>query len=257
MSRQKDRADSNLIRTQTTLHAVRMNSAVAALSNGQHDMAWSLVRKSLPEPGERHDPRGFEWYCAWHLFNRTPTCTIPGPTNPQSIAVSADGQRVASWGKAGEAMVLSVYDLPTGRRLKTFSGLFPRGDIPTSGDLTLFAVPERGGVRLWHFPSEGPSTMGQVLGPITESLMTVAVSRDGTLVAAVVGLGQIVVWKVADGRILHEFPAVKSGGSTQVIDRLCFRATARSLARSAGLRQSSTTSTTVARPSPDSRPGAT
>ena len=91
-------------------------------------------------------------------------------------------------------MELSIYDLPTGRRLKTFPGLFPRGDIPASGDLTLFALPARGGVRLWHFPSEGPR-MGQLLGPTTESLMTVAVSRDGTLVAAVVGLGQILVWR--------------------------------------------------------------
>src|SRR5207248_9367831 len=131
--------------------------------------------------------------------------TIPDHQAPvYGVAVKADGKigfsvgedkQLRSWNAAGE-----------GKQIKAIGG---HGDIVLKlaahpkQPLLLTASADKT-VRVWNADSRAAV---RTLSGLTDHVFALAVSPDGTLVAAGSYAGEVAVWKLADGALVKQFNA--------------------------------------------------
>jgi WD40 repeat protein/serine/threonine protein kinase len=132
----------------------------------------------------------------WDLSARRPvTTTVAEHDGPQwGLAASADGKRVAVGG--GDGMV-TVFDLATGARVTRLAGASGRiFALAFVDEHRVVGGDEDGSLFVWNLSSVGdPLTRPSAHGvPIT----TVAVSRDGGMIASADGGGIVRVWSAED-----------------------------------------------------------
>ena len=159
-----------------------MNLARVAWDENSLTRAHELLEKHRPQPGET-DRRGFEWHYLRRLF--------------QSDLLTV---------KAHPGEVTAVAFMPDGKRLVT-SGL-------SRPWLTLFD-PRPGEVKLWDAATGQPLRIklsGQV-----DKVVRVALSPDGTHLAATHSNHTVLVWDLATGGLV-----TLEGPATQVAGRLGF-----------------------------------
>jgi WD40 repeat protein/serine/threonine protein kinase len=140
-----------------------MNLAQHAWEGNNLGRTRQLLERHRPKPGE-DDLRGFEWHYLERLFHRA-LLTINAHAGPISTVVfSPDGRRLYSSGRARPLDAIQQASRP-------------------------------GEIKLWDAATGQP--MDLTLDGLSDSVRQIALSADGTYLAAACGLKGIQVWNLA------------------------------------------------------------
>lgn len=169
-----------VFRIQRTLHIAEanlygadLNMVQTALANADLVYARDLLDRHRPEPGERHDKRGFEWRHLWNLCQSDEKFVFePVIKGPRRVVFSHDGRLLAAGKGSGDLSV--VWNLATKVVVKTL----PLGDRPVAfaPNGPMLVTAGKNGLKLW----KTQAWQERVLGPCHTEAAAVF-SPDGSL----------------------------------------------------------------------------
>jgi len=143
---------------EANLYNADLNLAQSALADADLVHARELLDRHRPAPGQRDDPRGFEWRYLWNLCQGDHKFVFaPVMRQPRRVVFSHDDRLLAAGAERGELAV--VWNLASKAVVKTL----PRGDRPVAfaphgpGLLTAGS----NGLKLWNIQT----WQERVLGP--------------------------------------------------------------------------------------------
>ncbi len=206
---------------QRNLYTADMNLAHEAWQEGNLQRAQSLLRAHLPEAG-REDLRGFEWRYLWQLcrdesrftftdVNFTPRQNDGAPSH--HLVLATDGHTIIT----ASNNRLRWIDVQNGREVQTLSaGVQAVRALATAtkqpGLLAYYTD------KIYCISSRSETLLGG--GVADESCSTIALSPDGTLLAAGglnrVSPGPVGLWEVRSGRRLGEYLPRDGFGATSL-----------------------------------------
>ena len=147
------------------LYDAQMGVAQAAMQNDEYDRADRILRAHVPRDGEA-DLRAFEWFHLWHECQRAlGTTTFHSDWPVYSLSFSQDGQFFATAGYSGQIS------------LRTAKSMEP----------------------IWQFENDYRRKW-----PRVTTIVAIAFSPDGTLLATGGRDSTLRLWSVATGEILFE-----------------------------------------------------
>jgi WD40 repeat protein len=198
---QRTLAEQQGLASRRSLYAMQITLAQQAWEATNIRRMTDLLLSSIPAPGQE-DLRGFEWYYLWRLCHNE-QATLPHANIVNAVAFSPDGKRLAT---AGNAQPARLWDITTGRELRTFTG-YEGGllAIAFSPDGAKLATGGKDGVvRLWDVVT------GRQLATLTGHIApvrSIAFSHDGTRLVSGGGESDstVKVWETATGRALGRF----------------------------------------------------
>lgn len=132
---------------EANLYAADLNLAQTALADADLVHARELLDRHRPAPGQRDDPRGFEWRYLWNLCQGDEKFVFePRIRQPRRVIFSHDGRLLAAGAVRGELSV--VWNLATKAVVKTL----PQGDRPVAfaPDGPGLVTAGSNGLKLWN-----------------------------------------------------------------------------------------------------------
>ena len=116
--KQRERAEAKEQEARQGLYAVQMTLAQHHWESSEVGLLLDSLKKTQPQPGEP-DLRGFEWHY-WNRLAHSYQLNLQGHTHKvYSVALSADGQRLAS---ASYDKMVKVWDATSGQEMFTLKG---------------------------------------------------------------------------------------------------------------------------------------
>ncbi len=184
------RAEQKSAESRRNLYAADMILAQAALETGNIGRAKELLRKYLPQPGEK-DLRGWEWRYAWNQCRSDELFTLGSHEGiVTTLALSTNGRILASGSYDGTVV---LWDLPKKQRLRTLLQSAAVGCVAFgNGGKELIAGVHDGQVSFWNCET------GQRITTLSNgsSALSLKVSpNEKTL--AVIGRRFLTIWNLA------------------------------------------------------------
>jgi eukaryotic-like serine/threonine-protein kinase len=214
-TRLRHEAQSHEIVSRQRAYAADMNLVPQALAVADVARAYELLDRHKPLPGQS-DLRGWEWRYLWQFCQpewESVLCENAGTI--RSLSVSGDGHWLAVAGRR-----LSIRNLITGKELTTpFNGTsFARVALANGRPLLAAYTSDSEGtspdpshrIILWNFQTGEVAQELRLAGECGG----LSFSEDSTILAAGIATPEdkIVLWSVADGRVLRSVIAPQRGG---------------------------------------------
>ncbi len=195
---------SLLVESQKEAHQAQM-MLVSQSWNGMHPKKFEQsLFNAQPKVGSLIDPRGPEWWLAWHrAFGEvTPTALDFADDPIVAIRLVADSQRAAIWTRSRR---LKVIDLTT--RIELFSAILPTpanmltiwssDDIPISEDGSTIAIADQASIQLWKWDGQTYVAQKSSLNhpSYTSHWVSLYLSANGETIAALNQSKEVAIWK--------------------------------------------------------------
>lgn len=169
----------------------------------------------------------------WRVSHQAESLFTDTHSSPvQDIAYSANGEMLATGGSSGEVYLWAVSN---GNKLQPLGNRNTDGGAVASMSFSpdnkmLVARSQNGAVHLWQVPNGRLLIKNTPPLAYTGPIQSVAISRDGALIAS--GSGKIQLWNAHDGTPLFEAPPVGGKNSVAISpdgQRLAFDSTDRTV----------------------------
>ncbi len=196
-----------LVESETEAYQAQM-SLVSQAWNAMHPRRFErALENAAPKLGSLIDPRGPEWWIAWHraFGDLEPTPTAMGDDQIMAMRIVADGQRAAIWRNSQQ---LSVINLQDGATLFTtplpytmHKLLMSYADnIPISEDGSTIAIPNQNAIQLWKWDGQAYVTQEQLVkddNSLHFRFSNISLSANGETIAARNDHNELSIWRKA------------------------------------------------------------
>jgi len=211
--KERDRALRQEVTNRRLLYAAQMSQAQQHWTAANLDRMQQLLLSYLPQAGQE-DLRGFEWSYLWRLCHGY-EFSLPQGESVYFVAFSPDSRKLA----VGSSDVVKLWDVATGRELRTFKGSEDCVAFSPDGKKIVAALSGRRGAGMFDL------TTGQQLMIFRHPVFSVAFSPDGKKLATGGYDSMANLWDAATGQEIMTLP-----GHTKLIKTVAFSPDGQTLA---------------------------
>ncbi len=199
--RQRDRVQSELIRSVRENYAANMAQVSQAITDRQPERLRDLLNKARPRFGSPIDPRGIEWWMSWEkAFGGCHPIPIDG-NHVTGMRLIGRGEKILARTDDQRLVIVNTQNGLEQFSVQTKSPSLdiwndrPR-DLPCSTDGSTLAIHEDDKIRIYSFKDaryEQTNTLQN-----DRRVFTTSLSQDGRILATGDGQGIVRVWNLAN-----------------------------------------------------------